>query len=1451
MKQHCIKVFLLLYFILFFIEGKSQTLLSESFEGSFPPSGWTLTNVGGRPWTQNSIYAINGTKCMECVNAVGDNSNSNAWAFTPALSLSTNTFYSVSYFYQASYSQAGNRMKVTMGNSASIAGQSTLIHDYNNVSIGSFVQGIDTISVTANGTYYFAFNCYNVMFGGSGLRVDSVVIKQLVPSACTGVPFVGTASSVQIAASGSVFPLNLSGNYSIYTGIQFQWQSSLQGANNYQNIPGAVAQNASTSQTAARDYRCVISCANGGTSVNTNSITVNLPNSGSMFRVKFNPGSDINKMIYGMSFLNPSTGFVAFADAVGYTQDSGQSYIRRTPTTGNTNYNSYPVNLTFGFSLKGVHAFSTDSLLIYGDYGAEPAILFSANQGINWKVIFHQPFSLNPDIGNSFFDMKFSTGSNGIAINQKYIVETADKGQNWTVTLQIPSYRTSKFSKISIPTTANAFAIAGNYLYRKSGSSWQELLYPLNPNGVLSYNTLSFTSASKGYFTNDENGAVYKTNDGGNTWAPVNDTLLNPVWASDMVFLNDSIGYIASKLNYNVLKTTDYGVTWELCKRNSSFQTANYEMKRLFFLNNLTAWAGGRGEYLMITTSAGNPTIPKSLFKIDTTNLTPTGNVDLISLSKPYYQHSWYKNGILISTSVNASYVHDILVPRDTIRLIVNNGTDSDSLVLYQDFPIPVFPAPVISSFNPTAGINGTTVTITGSNFYYTSVVSFGGIPALSFVVNSANSISAVVGAGTSGQVKVVTFSGKDSLSGFVHNGPPAILSFYPNTGGPGTPISIYGLNFTNLFAVSFGGTAALSYQVVSPTLIRAFVANGNSGNVSLTTNNGTANANGFTFIPRPTIVSFSPRSGPIGTTVTITGTNFSTQTDSNFVFFGAVKATVLSATTGSLNVKVPLGTSYAPLTVTTNGLTAFSNDPFTVTFTGGGTAFLSGSFADRVEYPAQYSPWNVRLKDLDGNGKPELLSGNEDGYVSTYKNNSSIGTLLFAPHTNYQTGGAAYNLATADLNGDGKPDVVSANNTGGNASILRNSSSLNNISFADKINLAVGHQARSAVIADFNLDGKPDIAISNHDANIGDYYMVSMYRNTGYKDTISFDAKIDIPSAGVFISAADFDGDGKTDIVTNTIAFLKNNSTLGNFSFNLIESFSDGDYGQITVGDINGDNKPDVVATKNSSNYVAIFINNSTVGTISFLPKISLVVGNLPYGIALTDLDGDGKIDIAVITNNTNTINGERTLVLKNNTVSGLVSFASAVEYYTPGAKATNDIVDLDMDGKPDIAYVSGFGYVSILRNKVGENTNLCPGGNASLSSNISGASYQWQLSTNNTTFNNISNNANYNNVNTNLLSLTNIPSGWYGYQYRCLVDGNYSEKFTIGFSNTWTGAVNNVWENPANWSCGTVPDSNTDVKILSGTIVISSNAVIRSLQINPTVVFTVNTGYNLTITH
>jgi endoglucanase len=135
-----------------------------------------------------------------------------------------------------------------------------------------------------------------------------------------------------------------------------------------------------------------------------------------------------------------------------------------------------------------------------------------------------------------------------------------------------------------------------------------------------------------------------------------------------------------------------------------------------------------------------------------------------------------------------------------------------------------------------------------------------------------------------------------------------------------------------------------------------------------------------------------------------------------------------------------------------------------------------------------------------------------------------------------------------------------------------------------------------------------------------------------------------------------------------------------------------------------------------------------------------------------------------------------------------------------------------------------------------------------------IPGNTYQWQVSTNNgSSYTNISNGALYSGVGTDTLTLNSASSTMYGYLYRCTVNGSTagSQVATLKFADTWIGTINNAWETAGNWSCGIVPDANTDVIISSGTPVINSIVNIRSLELDPSAILTVSQSKQLNILH
>ncbi len=147
------------------------------------------------------------------------------------------------------------------------------------------------------------------------------------------------------------------------------------------------------------------------------------------------------------------------------------------------------------------------------------------------------------------------------------------------------------------------------------------------------------------------------------------------------------------------------------------------------------------------------------------------------------------------------------------------------------------------------------------------------------------------------------------------------------------------------------------------------------------------------------------------------------------------------------------------------------------------------------------------------------------------------------------------------------------------------------------------------------------------------------------------------------------------------------------------------------------------------------------------------------------------------------------------------------------------------------------------------GSSSKICPGSTLSIKANLTGASYQWQVDIGNG-YNNITNTAVYSGVTTGTLQITTAPSSWYGYKYRCAVGAAFSNEVTLQFLNSWTGAINTAWENTGDWSCGILPDANTNVVIGSGTVAVNSMVAVKSLSVDQGVQFNVTPPNQVTLT-
>ena len=139
----------------------------------------------------------------------------------------------------------------------------------------------------------------------------------------------------------------------------------------------------------------------------------------------------------------------------------------------------------------------------------------------------------------------------------------------------------------------------------------------------------------------------------------------------------------------------------------------------------------------------------------------------------------------------------------------------------------------------------------------------------------------------------------------------------------------------------------------------------------------------------------------------------------------------------------------------------------------------------------------------------------------------------------------------------------------------------------------------------------------------------------------------------------------------------------------------------------------------------------------------------------------------------------------------------------------------------------------------------NICPGLAACLlAGNVKGSSFQWQVATQYNSFANINDNELYTGATGANLILKNIPDSFNGYQYRCVSNMEAGTAFTVHFLNTFTGAINDLWENPGNWSCGKVPGLYSNVSVSSGQVLVNANTIINRLTATQGAVVTVVPG-------
>ena len=369
--------------------------------------------------------------------------------------------------------------------------------------------------------------------------------------------------------------------------------------------------------------------------------------------------------------------------------------------------------------------------------------------------------------------------------------------------------------------------------------------------------------------------------------------------------------------------------------------------------------------------------------------------------------------------------------------------------------------------------------------------------------------------------------------------------------------------------------------------------------------------------------------------------------------------------------------------------------------------------------------PTAIAVGDLNADGHPDLAITNIPinplsviGGAITGHIGGAVAVLLgradgsFNGAGNFSTGAGAdlpSSVAIADLNGDGKRDLAIANLNSGNVSVLLGDGG-GAFSFAPGTPFAVGTRPASIAIADFNSDGKRDLAVANADDNA---VAILMGQGNG-----TFSPNVNSPVAvgarPASVALADLNGDGRLDLATANLTDGKVSVSLGDGTgtFPTVQDYPVGRYPiSVAVADFNSDGKRDIVTADNLSHMVSVLVGN---GNGTFKPARHVSVAGDPQSLAVADFDGNGQPDVVSAN-----LTAGNVAVLLNSTdiVPPVTTAALAPSPNSSGWNNTNVTLTLDATDN------SGGSGVKQVTYQVGAQSQVVvPGGSKTLLFNTEG---------------------------------------------------------------------------------------------------------------------------------
>jgi hypothetical protein len=513
----------------------------------------------------------------------------------------------------------------------------------------------------------------------------------------------------------------------------------------------------------------------------------------------------------------------------------------------------------------------------------------------------------------------------------------------------------------------------------------------------------------------------------------------------------------------------------------------------------------------------------------------------------------------------------------------------------------------------------------------------------------------------------------------FVYS-PPAGTVLNP---GPNQVLSVqFTPSYPNAKAVP--KTVTITVDKATPTITWNNPANITYGRpLGPTQLNATADVPG-TFVyspPAGTILNAGPNQVLSVTFAPADSTHYQPATKTVTITVDKVTPTITWNNPANITYGTPLGPTQ---------LNATANVPGTFTYTPPAGAILGGGLNQVL---------SVTLTPADStNYKPAAKT-------VTITVLSSAPAGAFQAAQNYSTAAFPSSVAVGDFDRDGTPDLVVANQNDGTVSVLLGKG---DGTFQAAGSYAAGPQPASVAVGDFNGDGILDLAVASWGVGLpAGKVTILLGKGDG-----TFQAAQSYPTSDSFpqsLVVADFNRDGHLDFavansISNTVSVFLGN---GDGTFQAAHNYDTGiEPVSVAVGDFKGDGVLDLVVANRNDSSVSVFLGKGD-GSFNDGQKypVSKDLSNFPVAVAVSDFNGDGIPDLAVVQFNIITVNTGNVSILLG---KGDGTFQAAQEYPVDSGIPNNAVVgDFNGDGIPDLAIVKqaslrdNTGTVSILLGK------------------------------------------------------------------------------------------------------------------------------------------------------